>query len=234
MTSSDGFTFKRFHVQHAHCAMKVGTDGVLLGCWTTVPAHGRVLDIGTGSGLIALMMAQRNETHIDAIDICANAIEQATYNFQQSPWAERLHAHLSSLQAWQNEEGYDLIVSNPPYFQNSLKNPDKKREQARHTDTLSFAELMRHSARLLNEKGIFSIILPAETEQDICSLAQACGLNLVRIARVYSKESKPLRRVMLTWSKKPQTLLTEETIVLEDATGGRSQQYQQLTKDFYL
>ena len=137
MGKSTGFTFKQFHVQHDRCAMKVGTDGVLLGCWTDVPAAGSVLDIGTGSGLIALMIAQRTNAQIDAIDIASDAYEQACINFAQSPWNERLKAYIASIQEWQHEALYDLIISNPPYFNNSLKNPDKGRELARHTDSLS-------------------------------------------------------------------------------------------------
>ena len=129
------FRFKQFYVDDDRCAMKVGTDGVLLGCWCPTPhltfdiGHLRILDIGTGSGLIALMLAQRcTDAHIDAIDIDAEAAAQAAENFASSPWSERLHAHHCSLQEWRPEEKYHLIVSNPPYFQNSLKNPDKGRE----------------------------------------------------------------------------------------------------------
>jgi tRNA1Val (adenine37-N6)-methyltransferase len=231
---STGFTFKQFHVQHERCAMKVGTDGVLLGCWTDVPADGRILDIGTGSGLIALMIAQRTDAEIDAIDIASDAYEQACFNFAQSPWNERLKAHISSIQEWQCEEQYDLIVSNPPYFNNSLKNPDKGRELARHTDSLSYAELIAHSVRVLKETGRLSIILPAEEERTVCTIADAHGLYLSRVTRVYSKESKPMRRVLLSWVKQADGDVREDKLVLENAEGGRSTQYQELAKDFYL
>lgn len=234
MAKSTGFTFKQFHVQHDRCAMKVGTDGVLLGCWTDVPAEGSVLDIGTGSGLIALMIAQRTQAQIDAIDIASDAYEQACINFAQSPWNERIKPHIASIQEWQAQEQYDLIVSNPPYFNNSLKNPDKGRELARHTDSLSYADLFAHSARLLKDEGRLSIILPAEAESEACSLARTHGLSLTRVTRVYSKESKPARRVLLSWTKKADCVVQEDILVLENAEGGRSTQYQELAKDFYL
>ena len=214
--------------------MKVGTDGVLLGCWTDVPAEGSVLDIGTGSGLIALMVAQRTQAQIDAIDIASDAYEQACINFAQSPWNERIMAHIASIQEWQTQEQYDLIISNPPYFNNSLKNPDKGRELARHTDSLSYADLFAHSARLLKDEGRLSIILPAEAESEACSLARTHGLSLTRVTRVYSKESKPARRVLLSWTKKADCVVQEDILVLENAEGGRSAQYQELAKDFYL
>ncbi len=234
MAKSTGFTFKQFHVQHDRCAMKVGTDGVLLGCWTDVPAGGSVLDIGTGSGLIALMVAQRTQAQIDAIDIASDAYEQACINFAQSPWNERIKAYIASIQEWQTQEQYDLIVSNPPYFNNSLKNPDKGRELARHTDSLSYADLFAHSARLLKDEGRLSIILPAEAESEACSLARTHGFSLTRVTRVYSKESKPARRVLLSWTKKADCVVREDILVLENAEGGRSTQYQELAKDFYL
>ena len=184
-----GFQFKQFFVRHDRCAMKVGTDGVLLGCWSgydaaaagspTIPHryhYARCLDIGTGSGLIALMLAQRfPDALIDAIDIDKAAVEQAAENFAASPWSDRLHAYCAKLQEWSivNSQLYSLIVSNPPYFQNSLKNPDKGRQTARHTDTLSFSELIHHSTRLLSENGILALILPAEAESEVCELAQA-------------------------------------------------------------
>ena len=243
--------------------MKVGTDGVLLGAWAE-PAVSKVrpasafsiLDVGTGSGLVALMLAQRfPKAHIDAIDIDKAAIEQAAENFAASPWSDRLHTFHARLQDWQSHsvpslegrvrEGfYSLIVSNPPYFQNSLKNPDKSRQTARHTDTLTFSELLQHSARLLSPEGTVALILPAEAETEACELARMAGLLPARITHVYSKENKPARRVLLAFEKPaprhigistyqyPSPL--EDSLVLENDTGGRSAAYQEITKDFYL
>ena len=220
--------------------MKVGTDGVLLGAWCPLDRYAdriqnteyrpnyKILDIGTGSGLIARMMMQRfPEAEVEGIDIDEAAVEQAIEN--------GVRAYLSSLQEWKKEDGYDLIVSNPPYFQNSLKNPDKGRELARHTDSLSYEELIDHSARLLREGGQLALILPADKESEMRQIAASKNLFLTHVTRVYSKESKPARRVLLAFRYQISDISrTEDTLVLEDDKGGRSKAYQELTKDFYL
>ena len=226
-TSIMSFRFKQFTIQDDRCAMKVGTDGVLLGAWC--PKGTRILDVGTGSGLIARMLMQRcPEAEVEGIDIDEAAVEQAREN--------GVKAYCSSLQNWQGS--YDLIVSNPPYFQNSLKNPDKGREMARHTDTLSYAELIQHSARLLQEGGRLALILPAEAENEIRQLAAAADLFLTHVTRVYSKENKKPKRVLLAFAKfkiqNSKFKFFEDTLVLEDEKGGRSAAYSELTKDFYL
>jgi tRNA1Val (adenine37-N6)-methyltransferase len=232
------FRFKQFAVVNDRTAMKVGTDGVLLGAWCPVDGARQVLDVGTGCGVIALMIAQRNATAIiDAIDIDHDAIEEASLNFNHSPWGDRLTATECDFNIMAEGKTYDLIVSNPPYFQNSLKNPDKGRQTARHTDTLSFAELIKHSARLLIEDGQLALILPAEAENEIRQLAGAEGFFLTRVTRVYSKESKPARRVLMAFSRDngiTEHRYTEDTFVLEDEKGGRSLPYQELCRDFYL
>ncbi len=207
--------------------MKVGTDGVLLGAWSPTGTH--ILDIGTGSGLIARMLMQRcPEAEVEGIDIDANAADQACEN--------GVKAFVSSLQEWQGT--YDLIVSNPPYFQNSLKNPDKGRQTARHTDTLSYEELVKHSARLLTNDGQLALILPAESEDEVRQLATEHSLYCTRITRVFSKTTKPARRVMLCFEKLKiknyELKIIEDSLVLEDEKGGRSAAYSELCKEFYL
>ena len=249
--SIPNFRFKQFTIWHDRCAMKVGTDGVLLGAWCPISNYQlsiinyqlstpfRVLDIGTGSGLIALMLAQRcPEAHIDAIDIDQAAVEQAKENVQISNFKSQISNFVSRLQDWKPETKYDIIVSNPPYFRNSLKNPDKGRELARHTDTLSYDDLFRHSARLLNEHGQLALILPAEAENDVRETAERYSLFITRITRVYSKPSKPAIRVLMSFQKSSifnlQSSIIEDTLVLENETGGRSAAYQQLCQEFYL
>ena len=244
ITSIMSFRFKQFFIEDSKCAMKVGTDGVLLGAWCPITNNQspitntpfRVLDIGTGSGLIARMLMQRcPEAEVEGIDIDEAAVEQAKEN--------GVKAYCSSLQEWQNDQSqmtnhkYDLIVSNPPYFQNSLKNPDAGRMTARHTDTLSYAELIHHSARLLKENGQLALILPADAETEVRGLAAAEKLSLTHVTRVYSKEGKAPKRVMMAFSRDtgiPEYRYTEDTLVLEDEKGGRSAAYSELTKDFYL
>ena len=223
------FRFKQFYIEDNKCAMKVGTDGVLLGAWC--PKGTRILDVGTGSGLIARMLMQRcPEAHIDAIDIDPDAAEQAKEN--------GIRAFQARLQDWKLDIGhcYDLIVSNPPYFQNSLKNPDKGREMARHTDTLSYTELIQHSARLLQEGGRLALILPAEAENEMREIAARYSLYCTRATRVYSKETKPVRRVLLSFvmTTVRNDDMATDTLVLEDEKGGRSLPYQELCRDFYL
>ncbi len=224
--------------------MKVGTDGVLLGAWVEpLPApllkRGRILDVGTGSGLIARMLMQRcPQAEVEGIDIDAAAVEQARENgikafcSRLQDWGKRIQHSEVSIQP------YDLIVSNPPYFQNSLKNPDKGRQTARHTDTLSYDELLAHSARLLSEHGQLALILPAEAEDEVRELAARYLLYCSRATRVYSKASKPARRVLLCFEKlkiKNEKLkIIEDSLVLENETGGRSAAYSELCKEFYL
>lgn len=245
ITSTMSFRFKQFFIEDSKCAMKVGTDGVLLGAWCPVKVisiqHSvfRILDVGTGSGLIARMLMQRcPEAEVEGIDIDATAVEQAKEN--------GVKAYCSSLQEWKmseynsdeiNEEKYDLIVSNPPYFQNSLKNPDAGRMTARHTDTLSYKDLMHHCARLLQENGHLALILPADAETEVRGLAATEKLSLTHVTRVYSKEGKAPKRVMMAFSRDtgiPGYRYTEDTLVLENEKGGRSAAYSELCKEFYL
>ena len=200
--------------------MKVGTDGVLLGAWA--PLGSRILDVGTGSGLIARMLMQRcPEAEVEGIDIDEAAVAQAKEN--------GVRAFQARLQDWKSDIGdcYDLIVS--------LKNPDRGRELARHTDSLGYEELIAHSARLLKEEGQLALILPAEAEEEIRNLAARYSLFPTHITRVYSKETKPARRVILAFSRKNSIVgLIEDSLVLEDEKGGRSAAYSKLCEEFYL
>lgn len=245
--STPYFRFKQFTVWHDRCAMKVGTDGVLLGAWastTDSPAANtdktspveRILDIGTGSGLIALMLAQRfPNAIIDGIDIDPSAVLQAKDNFSASPFSTRLHAYSSPLQEWQPQEKYDMIVSNPPYFSNSLLCPDGMRTKARHAESLSFAELLAHSNRLLTQAGTLSLVLPAEAEKAIMKEARLQHLYCVRLCRVHTTANKPAKRILVTFSHQtPATTLTPETLCLSTPDHPRSPAYSALTQDFYL
>ncbi len=238
------FRFKQFTVWHDRCAMKVGTDGVLLGAWCPVREFRssgvptKVLDAGTGSGLIALMLAQRIQgAQITAIDIDAGAVEQAKYNFSISPWGNILDCLQTALQEVEGEAIYDLIISNPPYFQDSLKNPDTQRAMARHTDTLSYEELLKHSARLLTKEGIIALVLPIEAEQQIITLAQIYGLYPTHITHVYPKPRKAAKRLLIAFSPSPLASRLSpiaNNLTLESETSPRSEAYKELTKEFYL
>ena len=199
-----------------------------------------LLDVGTGSGLIALMLAQRlQEAEITAIDIDAGAVEQAQYNFSVSPWSDRLDCQQTALQELEGEKVYDLIVSNPPYFQDSLKNPDSQRAMARHTDTLSYDELLKHSARLLKEEGMLALVLPIEAEQPIIALAQTHHLYPTHITHVYPKPGKAAKRLLIALQAYPRPLPEgkgekRDELTLESETAPRSEAYKELTKEFYL
>ena len=250
-----GFQFKQFFVKHDKCAMKVGTDGVLLGAWTPTGeckmqnAKCKILDIGTGSGLIALMLAQRcPEAQIDAIDIDPDAVAQARENFASSPWSSRLHVSQCALQEWSNnikreasnnikQPTYDLIVSNPPYFTASLKNPDAARSAARHNDTLPFSVLIAESAKLLAPDGTLALIVPTEAEPELQALAEAQGLCCTHRCYVHPKPDRPAKRVLIAWQRPFASAIdggSTDHLTLEDTHGGRSEAYQHLTRDFYL
>lgn len=235
--SNDYFSFKQFTVRHDRCAMKVGTDGVLVGAWAV--GGRRILDIGTGTGLIALMMAQRcPEARVDAVDIDADACAQAEANVAASPFADRVHVVHASLQDFvgrMTEEGvYDAIVSNPPYFVDSLKNPDAKRSLARHTDTLSFADLFRGVSRLLSPDGHFSVVIPTDRRSDMKREAFVFGFRTHREVFVKTVERKQPKRLLMDFSRSPIEALDLQEVVMQGADGKRSEWYDSLTHDFYL
>ena len=226
------FRFKRFEVKQDRSAMKVGTDGVLLGAW----AEGgrRILDVGSGTGLIALMMAQRfPDAVVDGIDIDCDACEEARENALTSPFADRIGILNSRLQDYQAPL-YDAIVSNPPFFVGSLKNPDEKRSMARHTDSLPFNDLFDGARRLLKADGVFSVIVPQEVKEDVVSEGYVVGFRLVRQCAVKTVERKSPKRYLLTFSKGGERTLVSEEGILNAADGQRSGWYSKLTKDFYL
>ena len=169
-----GFKFKQFEIHQDRCAMKVGTDGVLLGAWA--PGGKRILDIGSGTGLISLMMAQRcQEAQVIGVDLDAEACDEARENVAASPFADRVSIACCRLQDYESAEKFDAIVSNPPFFLNSLKNPDSKRSMARHADSLPFRDLFLGVKRLLSEEGVFSAIVPSEVLDAFTSEAYLLG-----------------------------------------------------------
>ncbi len=233
-----GFTFKQFHIEQEHTAMKVGTDGVLLGAWAK--GGKKILDIGTGTGLIALMMAQRFPTaEIDAIEVDKEACIDAKENITKSPFSLKITLHNTSLQAFCKEERkekkYDSIVCNPPYFINSLKNPSKSRTTARHTDKLSHTELMRSAAGLLSEEGTLSIIIPTENKEIMESEGYIYQLKVKKILYIYTTPRAPKpKRCMLVFTKEADCPKEEDSVILSNEDHSRSNWYSRLTKDFYI
>lgn len=228
------FRFKQFAVINDRTAMKVGTDGVLLGAWCPVEGAHRVLDVGTGCGVIALMAAQRNsEAVITAIDIDHDAIEEAAVNFEQSPWHGRLSALECDFNAMMQEERYDLIVSNPPYFTNGVLPTGDARTIARHTGSLSYSQLIEGSARLLNDEGILALITPADAEHEIIEAATFASLPVKRLVRVIAVEEAATKRILWQLSRR-ETAYQEDTLTIADRHGSFTDEYVALTRDFYL
>ena len=234
------FKFKQFTIHQDRTAMKVGTDGVLLGAWAPIaPTAQCILDIGTGTGLIALMLAQRYPSlNITAIDIDKSSIEQATENIKNSPFAQYITTHHTSLQSYNPEEKYDAIVCNPPYFVASLKCPDSQRTQARHTDSLSFDELLSHSARLLNDEGSLSVILPVAEGNQLIALASQYGFTLTQQVHVLPTPTSAPKRLLMHFTKKSmvnsQQSIVDSQLIIELARHQYTPEYITLTRDFYL
>lgn len=236
--SNNWFRFKQFTIQQEHAAMKVGTDGVLLGAWASVPGPGsRVLDVGTGTGLIALMIAQRTTgVWVDALEIDPSSAMQAHENFRNSPWAERLKCIPASFQEFATHETgpYDQIICNPPFFSASKKARSESRNLARHNDSLSLNDIIKGSVPLMKETTVISLILPAEQEAQIVSLIKEQHLYCRRLTRVIPVPGKFAKRLLLEISCIPCDC-DEDDLTIE--TGKRhcyTDKFKELIDDFYL
>ena len=252
--SNSYFEFKRFTIRQERCAMKVGTDGTLLGAWAEIPAFflglgnprsnlgrpssllesPRILDLGTGTGLIALMMAQRYpEAEITAIDIDPEAVAQAQENIAASPFASRItiiQADACDFEA----EPFDAIVVNPPYFVDALACPDDQRTTARHAVSLSYAALMASAWRLLQDEGMLSVVIPADCRSQMESEARLRGFFLSRLCWVKTTPKKAPKRCLMEFMKHPVNELITEEGIIELSPGVRSPWYQALTREFYI
>ena len=229
------FKFKQFTIRQEGAAMKVGTDGVLLGAWIGLGGVSTALDIGTGSGVIALMIAQRCNAVVDAVEIDSDSANQAKSNFDSSPWKNRVTVYNMSFQNFYavTKTKYDLIVSNPPYFSNSLKSAFQKRNIARHVDELPYHQLIEGVAKLLGNNGKFCAVFPY-TEGNVF-IAQAANAELfcTRKTNVYSHPHKPVLRLLLEFSFMKEKLVENE-LSIHNLEGNYSDDYKKLTKDFYL
>ena len=232
------FKFKEFLVEQDRCAMKIGTDGVLLGAWSPIPENClSVLDIGTGTGIIALMLAQRSSAEqIDAIEIDENAYEQASENFENSPWSDRLfcfHAGLDEL-IEEPEDEYDLIISNPPFYTENYKTQDAQRDTARFEDAMPFELLIEAADLLLSENGIFSVIIPFKEEAQFIALANEFELFPLKITRVKGTPTSEIKRTLLAFSRNKIDDFPVDELIIETERHVYTEEYIALTKDFYL
>ncbi len=213
--------------------MKVGTDGVLLGSWTPTANAKRILDIGTGTGLLALMLAQRSSAHVDAVELDAEAAQQAIENVLRSPFAERVSVFNADIRTFKSSSKYDLIVCNPPFFINSMRCPDAKRTQARHSDTLTAEALLEVVLQHLAPDGYFSVVYPVIEAIAFSEMAQQLGLHCVRQLDVCPTPQQPPKRTLMTFGCSPLPL-EQTSLVIETARHCYTDEYRQLTKDFYL
>ncbi len=230
------FHFKQFTIYHDKCAMKVGTDGVILGAWTNVDNTLEILDVGTGTGLIAIMLAQRSKANIDAVEVDENAFSQSGENIQGCPWPERIHLIKSSFQEYSCVCGkaYDLIVSNPPYFKNQYRPSEKSRATARHDDSLSLMDLVFHADIILKPDGIISVIIPAESIDGYNEFLNQKSLFIQRILYVMPSPGKPVKRILVEAGRKKATI-TKGFLAIESGRRHHfTKEYIDLTREFYL
>ncbi|WP_435313485.1 tRNA1(Val) (adenine(37)-N6)-methyltransferase [Cellulophaga fucicola] len=242
---SKPFTFKQFTIAQDRCAMKIGTDGVLLGAWASIDHNPySILDIGSGTGIISLMLAQRSiADNIEAIELDDAAYEQCTENFEASTWADRLFCFHAGFDEFVDEyatdetdedELYDLIVSNPPFYAEDVTSGNEARDNARQNTSLPFNELLSGASKLLSKNGIFSTIIPFKEEEEFVKLAATFQLFPKRITRVKGNANAEVKRSLLEFTKKPSSNLKTEELVIEKDRHVYTEGYINLTKDFYL
>lgn len=228
------FSFKKFTIYNTESALKVGTDGVLLGAWTDVPANCLALDVGCGTGLIAFMLSQKGATHVDAIDISEEAIRNTEYNILENPAMSNISAVLSSLQLFKTEKKYNLIVCNPPWFVNSLKNANSAKATARHDECLPASELFQSVSSMLDADGCLSIIIPKDLERhyDLCAAQQ--GFSPQRKLYVRPKPQKDIKRVLIEYKLNAGNCINSELCIENSEDRVFSDDYKNLTREFYL
>lgn len=234
---SSSFAFKQFTIKQDHCAMKVGTDAVLLGAWVMPNGSKYILDIGTGTGVIALMLAQKSSATIEAIDIDEHAVIQAKQNVLESKFSENINVHLTSFQEYSKITPikFNLIVTNPPYFEQSYKSSDEQRSHARHADVLPFEELLDGVKKVLDIKGKFCLILPRMEAEKFTLLAEKKGFQLSKLLRVKSRTDKEFAKRHLMQFEFKATEFSENTLIIEEEMRHQyTPEYIALTKDYYL
>ena len=229
------FHFKSFGIKQEQSAMKVGTDGVLLGAWVNPKSYPhQILDVGTGTGLVAIMLAQRfTRSQIHAIDIDKGSAEEALFNAQSSPWSERLNIVHCALQDYNPSNKYDLIVSNPPYFRNTTQSQDQARTTARNNDSLSLEYLVGKSYELLNENGELTFIMPSNEFETIQLLAEKFNFYINKLCWVRGNHQSPIKRLLIALSKNKE-ILEEKNLIIENSRHKYTEEYKILCQDFYL
>ena len=234
---STSFKFKQFTINQERCAMKIGTDGVLLGAWSSINHNPfSILDIGAGTGVVSLMLAQRSFAElIDAIEIDDDTYEQCAENFENSPWNDRLFCYHASLDQFTQEidDKYDLIVSNPPFYSEDYKSKNTQCDMARFQDALPFINLLESVSKLLTETGIFSVIIPFKEEAKFLKIAEESGLFVKRLTKVKGNQDSDIKRSLIEFSFMKKDFIIDE-LIIETDRHQYTEEYISLTKDFYL
>ena len=232
------FKFKQFAVNQDRCAMKIGTDAVLLGAWCPIDNNPKaILDIGAGTGILALMLAQRtNADQIDALEIDEEAYEQCVENFEGSPWADKLFCYHAGLDEFVDdpEDEYDLIISNPPFYSEDFKTSDEQRDLARFQDAMPFEDLIEAADLLLSENGTFAVVIPYKEEDRFIELCAEYELYPVKATRVKGSHKTPIVRSLLAFKRFELSVLTADELVVEINRHEYTDDYINLTQDFYL
>ncbi|RYV00938.1 tRNA(1)(Val) (adenine(37)-N(6))-methyltransferase [Shewanella sp. OPT22] len=230
------FSFKQFHIDDSQCGMKVSTDSVILGAWAPLTHANNILDIGTGSGLLALMSAQRSQANIFAIELDAQACKAAKVNVEQSPWAHRVKVIQDDIIHYAAQHGakFEHIICNPPYFLIGPQTQQQNRANARHTNTLSYQDLIDAIEALLSDNGTASLILPTEVADDFFSLIESSGLNLSAVKAIIPVEGSAQRRVLFSLSRVVQPTQFLEPLILRGKQNQYTDEMIELSKDFYL
>lgn len=230
------FNFKQFSIEDQNSAMKVGTDAVLLGSWVDVENAKSILDIGTGSGVIALMLAQRSKANITGIDIQKQSIDNAQCNFENSPWPERLTSIHSSIQDYTKTcaSKFDMIVSNPPFFTNSLLSSSESKSLAKHNNELPYRELVQNAYQLLEDNGRFAVIIPSTELINFNLEATRAGFYTIKKLKIFPVEGKPLNRLIMSLSKQAKPIQQLSELTIRNKHKHFTEEYKKLTKDYYL
>lgn len=232
------FQFKQFTVNQDRCAMKIGTDGVLLGAWCPIENNPlSILDVGSGTGILSLMLAQRcNAEQIDAVEIDEDAFEQCVDNFENSPWGDRLFCYHAGLDEFVEEpdEEYDLILSNPPFYSENYKSDNSQRDLARFQDALPFEDLIEAADLLLSENGIFAVIIPFKEEEKFIDLCAEVELFPIKVTRVKGTPTTEIKRSLLAFKRYELSTLTSDELIVETSRHEYTLEYIELTKAFYL